>query len=130
MIFFAITFDKFNKNKILNCVGARSTFKISTTDKGWWPELESSLYQWYKEVRSRGGCVSGKCLKAQALLLFPDVYKNSVDIPGFCASDGWLTNFLRRYKLVLRRITAKGRDLPKNIRAISLEWFAKCNEIF
>ena len=74
--------------------------------------------------------MSGKCLKAQALVLFPDVYKNTVDIPGFCASDGWLAKFLQRYNLVLRRITAKGRDLPKNIRAISLEWFAKCNYIF
>ncbi len=31
---------------------------------------------------------------------------------------------------MLRRITAKRRDLPKNIRAISLEWLAKCNDIF
>ena len=58
------------------------------TDKGRWSGLEASHYQWYKDVRSRGGCVSGKCLKTQALVLFPDVYKNYVDIPGFCASNG------------------------------------------
>jgi hypothetical protein len=68
--------------------------------------------------------------KAEALVFYPIVYKNSVDTPSFCASNGWLDNFLQRFNLVLRRITAKGRDLPKNIRSISLEWFAKCNEIF
>ena len=36
-----------NKNKIENCVEARTTFKIYGTDKDWWPELEANPYQWY-----------------------------------------------------------------------------------
>ena len=119
-----------NKNKIENCTGARGTYTIHAANQGWWPELETQLYQWFKYIRARGGCVSEKCFKTQALLLYPEIYKKSVDIPSFCASNGWFENFLQRYNLVLRRITAKGRDLPKNIRAISYDWFAKCNEIF
>ena len=53
-----------NKKKIENCIGARNTYKISGAGKGWWPELETALYQWYKDVRARGGCVSDKCFKA------------------------------------------------------------------
>ena len=69
------------------------------------------------------------CFKTEASVLYPIVFKNSVDTPSFCASTGWLENFLHRFNVVLRRITAKGRDLPKNIRSISLAWFAKCNKI-
>ena len=68
--------------------------------------------------------------KGEALVIYPIVYKNSVNTPSFCASNGLLDNFLQRFNLVLRRITAKDRDLPKNIRSISLEWFATCNELF
>ena len=49
-----------NKTKINNCIGTRSTYKIFGTGKGWWPELEVRLYQWFKEVRARGGCVCEK----------------------------------------------------------------------
>ena len=52
------------------------------------------------------------------------------DIQPFTASKGWLANFLKRKNLVLRRITAKGRDLPKNFRALSLEYFSRNNSIF
>jgi hypothetical protein len=46
------------------------------------------------------------------------------DIQPFTASKGWLANFLKRKNLVLRRITAKGRDLPKKFRALSLEYLS------
>ena len=91
-----------DKTKINNCIGTRSTYKIFGTGKGWWPELEARLYQWFKEVRARGGCVSENCFKNEALVLYPIVYKNSVDTPSFCASNGWLQQnlliivFLRR----------------------------------
>ena len=52
------------------------------------------------------------------------------DIQPFTASKGWLANFLKRKNLVLRRITANGRDLPKNFRALSLEYFSRNNSIF
>ena len=59
-----------NKTKIENCLGARSTYKIFGAGKGWWPELEARLYQWFKEVRARGGCVSEKCFNLLTTNLF------------------------------------------------------------
>ncbi len=91
-----------NKTKINNFIGTRSTNKTFDTRKGWWPELEARLYQWFKEVRARGGCVSGNCFKTEASVLYPIFYKNSVDTPSFCASTGWLENFLHRLNVVLR----------------------------
>ena len=65
--------------------------------------------------------------------IFEEIYRNTMaDIPRFCASNGWFENFLKRKNLVLQlsRITAKGRVLPKNFRAISLDYFSRNNEIF
>lgn len=39
---------------------------------------------------------------------------------------GWLCNFLNRYDLVLRRITAKGKQLPLNTKNIIAEFVEKC----
>ena len=111
-----------NKEKISNVVGKRNTFRIETESKSWWPELEHALFAWFREQRQKGACVSESCFKLQGLTIFDEIYRNAtVYVPRFCASNGWFENFLGRKKLVLRRITAKGRDLPKKIRAVTLE---------
>jgi hypothetical protein len=71
-----------NKNKIENCVGSRRRYKNFGAGKGWWPELEARLYLCFKEVRARGVCVSEKCFKAEALVLYPVVFKYSVQTPS------------------------------------------------
>ena len=120
-----------NKEKILNVVGKRHTFRIDGGNKSWWPELENELLGWFKQQRQKGACVSGTCLKVQACVIYDNIYRNTTVVSDpFSASRGWLENFLKRKNLVLRRITAQGRDLPKNFRALSLEYFSRNNVIF
>ncbi len=63
-----------NKEKILNVVGKRNTFRIDGGNKSWWPELENALFNWFKQQRQKGACVSDSCFKLQALSIFDDIY--------------------------------------------------------
>jgi hypothetical protein len=48
----------------------------------------------------------------------------------FKASDGWLLNFLKRNKWVLRRITTSGRDLPDNSIETILNFLVEMKQHF
>ena len=94
-----------NKEKILNVVGKRHTFRIGNGSKSWWPELENELFGWFKQQRQKGACVSDGCFKVQASVIFDEIYRNTtVAIPPFAASNGWLENFLKRKNLRLNKI--------------------------
>ena len=118
------------ETKINDTTHKRSTFKVFSDVKGWWPELENKLFDWFKQKRNEGACVSGKCLQSQAKVFYADIYRNSVNVKPFEASVGWLLNFLKRKKLVLRRISTTGRDLPVNIKALTLNFLSSNYEIF
>ena len=84
--------------------------------------LENELKNWINETRNGGACVSGKLIQTKALEIsvrhgFSDRFK---------ASQGWLRNFLKRYNLVLRRITSKGRSLPQNSIEKINHFLSKC----
>ena len=87
--------------------------------------LNKNVNKAHASVRISKFKVQSFCFKVQALAIFEKIYQNHIDISPFCASNGWFENYLKRKCLVLRRITAKGRDLPKNFRAISLEYFSR-----
>jgi hypothetical protein len=62
------------------------------------------VYKWVRDTK-------------KAIELYPQLYTNvSETVNEFKASNGWLPNFGKRRNLVLRRITTKGREAPKNAR--------------
>lgn len=71
-----------------------------------YPVLEAQLMECINERRASGHCVSGVMLKSQALCLATNL--------EFTASNGWLRNFLLRNRLVRRRATTSGRELPRD----------------
>ena len=97
------------ENKIKDATYKRSTYKVFENVHGWWPELENKLFDWLKQKRNEGACVSGKCLQSQAKSFYADIYRNVVNVKPFEASNGWFFNFLKRKKLVFRRLTTTGR---------------------
>ena len=44
------------------------------------------------------------------------------------ASNGWLTRFLRRKRLVIRRVTTSGRELPSDAGATVEAFLRDCEE--
>ena len=79
-------------------------FRISRNDLGQYSEMEVELFDWIVDQRDRGFCVTGGMIRAQALRILEGT--------NFQASNGWLTRFLRRKRLVIRRVTTSGRELP------------------
>ena len=77
--------------------------------------MEDKLYDWIIEKRSTDTIISGNSIRKQAILLYYEIKKIEPNKISFIASNGWMSNFLIRKNLVLRRITSTGRDLPTNV---------------
>ena len=78
-----------------------------------YPELESELKNWIVEQRIAGSCLDGFRIVAKAMQL---ATIHSLDT--FRGSRGWLYNFLKRNKLVLRYILIYliALNLPKKMQ--------------
>ena len=68
--------------------------------------------------RAAGICVTGGMIRAEALQIMADT--------NFSASNGWLTRFLRRKRLVVRRVTTSGRELPKDAGVQVDQFLSEC----
>jgi hypothetical protein len=63
------------------------------------------------QERALGVCISGFVIRVKAFEIERAIC-NQMNKPClFKASNGWMGNFLRRNRFVLRRITTTGRDL-------------------
>ena len=95
-------------------------FRISRNDLGQYSEMEVELFDWIVDQRDRGFCVTGGMIRAQALRILEGT--------NFQASNGWLTRFLRRKRLVIRRVTTSGRELPSDAGATVEAFLRDCEE--
>lgn len=100
----------------------------TTTKRALYPEMEKALLEWIKDNRERGVCISGFAIKVKAFEIMRENSDNNNS--PFRASDGWLSNFLKRKNLTLRRISSTGRDLAQNTRAVLKEFFDNCKNLF
>ena len=82
--------------------------------KGQYSEMEQELNSWIENGRAKGACLSGFAIRVKALEIMREQCRRDNKPLVFKASAGWLFNFLKRNKWVLRRITTSGRDLPDN----------------
>ena len=73
-------------------------------------DSEIELFPWYKEQRHEKRSVTGKELRNKMIQLIASMHPGET----FLASNGWLCNFLRRYRLTRRRVTTYGAPLPEN----------------
>ena len=88
--------------------------------------METKLFEWINENREKGACVGGFAIKQMAQQLFKEIYSMQTNFYQFKASNGWMINFLKRKKIVLRRVTTTGRDLPTNTSNVIKGFFKIC----
>jgi hypothetical protein len=93
-------------------------------------EMETKLVEWITFQRSLGVCISGFTIRVKAMELEREIRQILGGAVIFKASQGWLYNFLRRNKLVLRRITTTGRELPDNCIETILSFISEMEKLF
>jgi hypothetical protein len=103
----------------------RYTMKVGSGRKAFYPEAEKKLYNWIIGQRKQGLAVTYTTAKITMFDILEEpemiaLYGNSTE--KFKASFRWLTLFMKRYKLSLRRHTKISQKLPKQTEE-SLEKF-------
>ena len=98
--------------------------------KGQYPEMEQELNSWIENGRAKGACLSGFAIRVKALEIMREQCRRDNKPLVFKASAGWLFNFLKRNKWVLRRITTSGRDLPDNSIETILNFLVEMKQHF
>ena len=88
------------------------------------------LEDWIIQQRALGVCVSGFVIRVKALELERAICEQMNKQCLFKASNGWLFNFLRRNRFVLRRITTTDRELPENAIDTILSFNADMEKTF
>lgn len=76
------------------------------------PDMEELRKFWIQDKRKAGLSVHATAIRAQAKKIIPELY--GCNAPGFSASKGWLSLFLRRHNFVSRRVTSLGQEMPAN----------------
>ncbi len=92
--------------------------------------MEKRLQEWISNKRLEGACLTGLSIKKQAHMLFNEVYQNPAESSlDFRASNGWFSNFCKRHRYTLRRITTTGRELPSTTIEIIKKFFSDWQKI-
>lgn len=73
-------------------------------------EMEECLMDWITEMRAKGNRVSRNMIKAKAKELFPQI--DDATKTTFAASSGWLSGFMDRNGLSVRRVTSVAQKPP------------------
>jgi hypothetical protein len=92
--------------------------------------MEQELSSWIETARAKGACISGFVIRVKALEIMRENCQRNNQPLIFKASIGWLLNFLKRNKWVLRRITTSGRDLPDNSIETILNFLVEMKQHF
>ena len=97
------------KDEILKSHHKHKRFKLDNPKaNGEYPEMEEELDKYITELRARGVFVSSFMIKVEAMrILRLEAEQRNTELK-FRASDGWFSNFIKRKKFSLRRITTSG----------------------
>ena len=78
--------------------------------------MEGELNEWIRDRRERSLRVSRKMIQWKAKELFQNSSSSEKQDLNFSASDGWLSGFLKRNHLSLRRRTSVAQKLPDDVK--------------
>lgn len=109
------TVTKIVKKKELYLNLENSDKKKSRIQKGPFFLVEESLYQWYCAALKSSVPISHNLLKEKALFFYNKLKEDKELKASFEASEGWITNFLNRYDLNLKKNVSSSVNNVDNI---------------
>ena len=99
----------------LRSLNGKSARRVGGGRKPKFPYLEERLLQHFRQQREKKLRVSRNQLKRKAVGFFEEmVAADEASDGNFTASDGWVTNFMRRNRISLRRITTTCQKTPEH----------------
>lgn len=104
-----------HRNELLTQSMKAKRRRIVRSAAGRWSEFEDQVLEWLNQLREQGRCVSGRMVQV--------AHSPSLE---FRASNGWLFNFLKRKRLVRRRVTTSGRDLNREAPQLCADFLRRC----
>ncbi|KAH7981841.1 hypothetical protein HPB52_001260 [Rhipicephalus sanguineus] len=97
------------KSLLVNTRPGRTAFR--GPKQGKFPAVEEDLFKYVRELRSSGIAVSCEMLQFEARKI---AQEKGVPAATFKASRGWVTRFMRRHQLSVRRRTTLCQRLPQD----------------
>lgn len=88
-----------------------------------YPDLEKSLFIWFKQTRDKDIPVSGTLLKEKA-----KKFADSLKIDDFKASNGWLDGFKKRHSISFRKICGEEKAVNSEVCESWLEDLPKLTD--
>ncbi|GFW32801.1 tigger transposable element-derived protein 4 [Trichonephila clavipes] len=95
-----------NKEKIFSASSSRVRKRVS---KGNFPRLEQCLVSWMRQCRGQNIPMGDSLLKEKA-----KAFAKELGIE-FSVSEGWLTNFKKRYGIVFKKISGESSSVDINV---------------
>ena len=102
-------------------------FRVSNERKAPHENLEEVLYKWIVDRRSNSKQVTRKSIQEKARKIFLELGSES---QSFVASDGWCSNFMKRYKLSTRQKTHQSQRLPSDTDPKIVKFFHYLRKYF
>jgi hypothetical protein len=77
--------------------------------KAQFEDVDTVVYKWFQEVRSRNVPLTGSLIREKAL-----EFAKMLGVENFQASVGWLNRFRERYGVLSKCISGEASDVPMN----------------
>ena len=90
--------------------GTKSTTKYLQPRHELYPQLDSKVWDFYLEARSKHVPVTGVMLKHEAL-----IKAEELGLENFVASNGWLESFASRYQLNMAKLHGESAEVDENV---------------
>ncbi len=98
------------KGTLLANVGDGSCKNKFLFKKAEFPDVEKCLLKWFRETHDKNIPLSGLMLKKRAL-----AYATSLGHQDFKASDGWLGNYEKRYKICGKSVCGESGSVNDDV---------------
>lgn len=95
-----------SKEAVINAIENGADPKRNKIKQSKYEDHDKAMFSWFCQIRSHNLPVSGQLLQQKAKEIAVEM-----NLVEFCASNGWLRNFLRRHSIILKTNQGEAGDI-------------------